>query len=69
MPDNDKASDRFSQDIPGAAPILTPEAKLDRALQDRLTWEVRTLYDELLGEPIPDRLLALLDANARRKWH
>ena len=39
---------------------LTPETRLDRAIQDRIGRELRKLYDEVLHEPVPEKLLALL---------
>jgi Anti-sigma factor NepR len=38
------------------------DAKLDRAIQERLGRELRQLYEEILNEPLPERLLALLEA-------
>jgi Anti-sigma factor NepR len=39
---------------------LTPETRLDRAIQDRIGRELRKLHDEVLHEPVPEKLLALL---------
>ncbi|MCB5174268.1 hypothetical protein LGR44_03675 [Microvirga sp. SM9] len=47
--------------------MLAPEVKLDRSVQDRIGQELRKLYDEALREPVPDRLLALIDPKAARR--
>jgi hypothetical protein len=46
---------------PGVAHCVT----LDRALQGRIGAELRALYGELIHQPIPDRLLALVDRIAK----
>jgi hypothetical protein len=44
--------------------------KLDPAVLDRIWRELRDHYDEALREPIPQRLLALIDQKvARRVFH
>ena len=45
-----------------ATPVPTLEARLNRAIHDRIGWELRKLYEEVLHEPVPKRLLALLRA-------
>ncbi|MDQ4135002.1 MAG: hypothetical protein M3158_02330 [Pseudomonadota bacterium] len=37
------------------------EPKLDRMTQTRLGDQLRAMYDELVGQPVPDRFKDLLD--------
>lgn len=46
------------------------DPKLDRLAQSRIGDQLRSMYDELLVQPVPDRfkdLLLRLDAHAERK--
>jgi hypothetical protein len=38
------------------------KARIDRATQDRIGAKLRTMYSELLREPLPDKLLLTLQA-------
>ena len=39
------------------------EPRLDRVAQDRIGRELRAMYDELLRQPLPANLMALLGAH------
>ena len=49
--------------------MLVGEPGLDRGIQDHIGVKLRAMYDELKGQPVPDRfveLLGNLDRNAFR---
>ena len=53
----------------GSVPTLIP-GKLGPVEMDWIGRELREYYDSVLREPVPDRLLALLDRSlARRTFH
>jgi hypothetical protein len=57
-------------DMPeGSVPVPIP-GKLGPVELDWIGRELREYYDSVLREPVPDRLLALIDHNlARRTFH
>ena len=57
--DSSSSSPRVSSSQTGLT--LSPEVRLDRAIQDRIGRELRKLYEEALNEPVPEKLLALLN--------
>ena len=40
--------------------MLLEEPGLDRGIQDHIGAKLRAMYDELRGQPVPDRFLDLL---------
>ena len=45
---------------------LGPEPALDREIQARIGDKLRSMYDELLEQPVPDRFKELLDRLEKR---
>ncbi len=71
--DEDQAPDDVTfleiEMLEGCAPAPVP-GKLGPIELDWLGCELREYYDTVLREPVPDRLLALLDQSlARRTFH
>jgi hypothetical protein len=49
---------------------LSPDPKLDRTIQTRIGDQLRSMYDGLMEQPVPDRfkdLLAQLEKNGREE--
>jgi hypothetical protein len=63
------ASDDMSgqSSIPAEQDTLQAEGSLDPGLQAYIGQQLRTVYDEVLNEAIPDRLIALLQELERKQ--
>jgi hypothetical protein len=51
----------------GSAHRVMATSHLDQEIQGRLGQKLRTLYQELVNEPIPDRFVKLLNELEKRK--
>ena len=49
-----------------AEPSASPNPSLDRAIQARIGDKLRSMYDELVDQPVPDRFKDLLDRLGQR---
>jgi hypothetical protein len=71
--DENEAAERISlleMDIPEGCEFMPPRGKLGSSELDWIGRELREYYDGILREPVPDRLLALVDQSlARRTFH
>lgn len=48
---------------------LPSEPSLDRAIQERIGDHLRAMYDNLMQQPVPDRLVELLNRLEKRAEH
>jgi hypothetical protein len=53
--------------VPAEQDTLQAEGSLDPGLQAYIGQQLRTVYDEVLNEAIPDRLIALLQELERKQ--
>lgn len=62
---NDKFSDKYQHSAPAGADTMENEfdkgTGLDSLAQKRIGKELKSIYDEVVNEPIPDDMLDLLD--------
>jgi hypothetical protein len=60
----------LEMDLPEGSGSVPARGRLSPFELDWIGRELREYYDDLLREPVPDRLLALIDWNlARRVFH
>ena len=45
----------------GASNVGSDEAMVERGFDRWLNWQLHRIYDPVLGEPVPDEMLRLLD--------
>lgn len=57
------ASELFPEAFPDQIPS---EPTLDRAIQERIGDHLRAMYDDLVQQPVPDRLVDLLNRLEKR---
>jgi len=57
--DDDTTISIFPRILAGAKP-LPDEPKINQAIQGKIGEQLRTMYDDLKAEPVPDRLLDLI---------
>lgn len=68
--DGDESLAFRDRDLPEVCGLMTPGGKLGPVDLDWIGSELRAYYDDILREPVPHRLLALVDQSlARRVFH
>jgi hypothetical protein len=71
--DEDKGAEGIALldvDLPEGCEFVPPRGRLGSSELDWIGRELREYYDGILREPVPDRLLALVDQSlARRTFH